>query len=323
MATILIVDNHPTDRRLYTTLLGNFGHRVLEARDGAEGLELARVELPDLIITDIIMPNMDGFTLVRRLRAEPLLAGVPVVFQTANYLESEIRKVALASGIRHILGKPADPQEILRTVQEALKQPTTPTMLPQTGQLQREHLQLLTDKLYQKNKELEKANERLRSLSLADGLTGLNNRRGFMILATGLLKFARRAGHPLCLLYIDMDSLKHINDTFGHAEGDIALTHFAEILTETFRDSDVIGRLGGDEFVVLTIDTTENDLGSIQARLQSSVGAYNLRSVSGYTLSFSLGIIRIDLDSTLSMEALLAQADAAMYKHKQSRKRTA
>ena len=323
MATILIVDNHPTDRRSYITLLGNFGHRLLEASDGVEGLDVARAELPDLIITDIIMPNMDGFTLVRRLRAEPLLAGVPVIFQTANYLESEIRKVAEASGIRYILGKPADPQEILRIVQEALKGPTIPTRLPQTGQLQREHLQLLTDKLYQKNKELEKANERLRSLSLTDGLSSLNNRRGFMILATGLLKFARRAGHPLCLLYIDMDSLKHINDTLGHAEGDTALTHFAEILTETFRDSDVIGRLGGDEFVVLTIDTTENDLVSIQTRLQSSVDAYNLQSTRGYALSFSLGIIRIDLDSTFSMEALLAQADAAMYKHKQSRKRPA
>ena len=323
MATILIVDTHPSDRRSYITLLGNFGHRLLEARDGAEALELARAELPDLIITDIIMPNMDGFTLVRRLRAEPLLAGVPVVFQTANYLESEIRRVAQASGIRHILGKPAEPQEILRTIQEALKQPTIPTRLPQTGQLQREHLQLLTDKLYQKNKELEKANERLRNLSLTDGLTGLNNRRGFMILATGLLKFARRAGHPLSLLYIDLDSLKHTNDTFGHAGGDTALTHFSEILTKTFRDSDVIGRLGGDEFVVLTVDTTENDLVSIQARLQNNVDAYNLQAVRGYALSFSLGIIRVDVDSTLSMEALLAQADAAMYKHKQSRKRTA
>lgn len=321
MATILIVDANPTDRRVYITLLGNFGHRLMEASDGAEALELARAELPDLVITDIIMPNMDGFTLVRRLRAEPLLAGVPVIFQTANYLESEIRRLALSSGIQHILGKPAEPQEILRIVHEAIKQPATPSRLPQTGQLQREHLQLLADKLYQKNKELEKANERLHSLSLTDELTGLNNRRGFMILATGLLKFARRADHPLCLLYIDMDCLKHINDTFGHAEGDIALNHFAHILTETFRDSDVIARMGGDEFVVLTIDATENNLVTIQARLQSNVDTHNFQSVRGYALSFSLGIISVDLNSTFTMEALLSQADTAMYAHKQRRKR--
>ena len=323
MATILIVDTNPIDRRLYITLLGNFGHRLLEANDGAQAFQMAHDELPDLIITDILMPNMDGFTLVRRLRAEPLLMGMPVIFHTANYDVSEIHRLARASGIQHILRKPAEPQEILRAVNDSLKQPTKPSRLPQTGQLQREHLQLLADKLYQKVSELEKANERLRSLSLTDGPTGLNNRRGFMILATGLLKFARRAGYPSCLLYIDLDSLKYINDTFGHAAGDAALIHFANILTETFRDSDIIGRLGGDEFVVLLIDATESDLVSMQARLQSNVDAHNLRSERGYALAFSVGVIRVEAKSTITMEELLSEADAAMYRHKQSRRRIA
>ena len=321
MSTILIVDTRPTERQLFITLLGSFGHTMLEAGDGVEALEIARAELPDLVITDIIMPNMDGFTLARRLRAEPLLVGVPVIFQTAHYLEAEVRKLAAASGIQHILGKPAEPQEILHAVHEALKKPIAPARIPQTGQLQREHLQLLADKLYEKNLELEKTNERLRSLSLTDELTGLNNRRGFMILANGLLKFARRATHPLCLLYIDMDSLKKINDTFGHTHGDIALTHFAQILTRTFRDSDVIARMGGDEFAVLTIDATESGLTTIQARLQSNVDSHNLESVRSYPLSFSLGIIRVDLDATFTVEALLKQADEAMYIHKKGKKR--
>jgi diguanylate cyclase (GGDEF)-like protein len=320
MATILIVDPHPGDRRIYTTLLGNFGHRLLEAGDGIEALDLARTELPDLVITGIIMPHIDGFTLVRRLRAEPLLAAVPVVFQTANYLETEIRRLAQASGVQQILAKPADPQEILRAVSDALRRPTTPSRLPQTGQLQREHLQLLADKLYQKVSELEKANDRLRNLSLTDELTGLNNRRGFMILATGLLKFARRAAHPLSLLYIDLDSLKQINDSYGHAAGDMVINHFAQMLTETFRESDVIARMGGDEFVVLTIDAAETDLASVKARLQNHVDIYNLRSTRGY-LAFSMGVISVDIDSKLTMEELLSQADAAMYRHKQNRRR--
>ncbi|MGB8980490.1 MAG: response regulator, partial [Anaerolineales bacterium] len=238
MATILVVDASPVDRRSYTTLLGNFGYRLLEAGDGAAALEIARVELPDLVITDILMPHMDGFTLVRRLRAEPLLAGVPVIFQTMNYFEPEIQRLARASGVNHILAKPADPQEVLRAINETLKQPIKARKLPQTGKLQREHLQLLADKLYEKVSELEEANDRLHNLSLTDELTGLNNRRGFMILATALLKFARRAGQPLCLLYIDLDSLKSMNDQFGHAAGDAAILSFARILTETFRDSD-------------------------------------------------------------------------------------
>lgn len=323
MATILIVDPSNTDRRMYVTLLGNFGHRLLEAGNGADALELARAELPDLIISSIIMPRMDGFTFVRRLRAEPLLAVIPVIFQAGNYLESEVSKLARASGVQYILAKPAEPQEILRTVGEALKRPTAPSRLPQTGQLQREHLQLMADKLYQKVVELERTNDRLRNLSLTDELTGLNNRRGFMILATALLKFARRADHPLCLLYIDLDSLKSVNDTFGHAGGDAALTQFANILGETFRDSDVIGRLGGDEFVVLTIDAMESDLLNIQIRLQKNVEAYNLRVGPQAALAFSVGVIKVDRDSAITMEELLAQADEAMYKHKQSRRRTA
>jgi diguanylate cyclase (GGDEF)-like protein len=322
VATILIVDTNPADRRWYITLLGNYGHRLLEASDGIEALAVAQAELPELIITDILMPHMDGFSLVRRLRAEPLLAGIPVIFQTANYDVSEIHKLARSSGVQHILRKAAEPQEILRAVNESLKRPTSPTGLPQTGQLQRAHLELLADKLYQKVSELEKANDHLRNLSLTDPLTGLNNRRGFMILATGLLKFARRVAYSVSLLYIDLDSLKYINDTFGHSAGDAAILQFSRILLDTFRESDVIGRLGGDEFVVMMVDATESDLASIQARMQSNVDAYNLRAASGQSLSFSLGVIRVEPESTITMEDLLSQADAAMYKHRLSRKRT-
>jgi two-component system cell cycle response regulator len=323
VATILVVDANPADRRWYLTLLGNYGHRLLEASDGVEALALAQSELPELIITDILMPHLDGFSLVRRLRAEPLLAGIPVIFQTASYDVSEIHRLARSSGVQHILRKAAEPHEILRAVNESLKRPTTPTRLPQTGQLQRAHLELLADKLYQKVSELEKANDHLRNISLSDGLTGLNNRRGFMILATNLLKFARRVAYSVSLLYIDLDSLKYINDTFGHAAGDAAIAQFSRILIDTFRDSDVIGRLGGDEFVVMMVDATESDLANIQARLQSNVDAYNLQSAPGQALSFSLGVIHGEPQSTVTMEELLSQADAAMYQHKLRRRRTA
>jgi diguanylate cyclase (GGDEF)-like protein len=321
MATILIVDTNHADRYPYITLLGNYGHRLLEAGDGIEALEIARTELPDLIITDILMPNMDGFTLVRRLRKEPLLAGVPVIFQTASYDIEEIHKLSQASGIRYILRKPAEPYEMLRAVNESLKRPVAHRQLPQTGQLQRAHLQLLADKLYEKVSELEKANEHLRNISLTDGLTGLNNRRGFMILATGLLKFARRMGYSLCLIYIDLDSLKAINDKFGHIGGDTAITSFSRILTNTFRESDVIGRLGGDEFVVLIVDATENDLQNMEARLRGNVDAYNVLVGPAQAISFSMGTIWEDAKSDISMEELLAKADKAMYLHKQRRKR--
>lgn len=322
MSTILIADANAADRSAYIALLGNFGHRILEAVNGAEALEMARTELPDLIITDIIMPSMDGFTLVRRLRAEPLLAKVPVIFHTSDYDNSEIHRLARGSGIQHILRKPSEPHEILRAVNESLKKPAAAARLPQTGQLQREHLQVLADKLYEKVTELENANERLRNLSLTDGITGLNNRRGFMILATGLLKFARRVGYSLSLLYIDLDSLKLTNDTLGHTAGDALIVRFANILTGTFRDSDIIGRLGGDEFVVLMADATEGDVASMRAHLQKNVEAHNLQKDLP-AISFSMGVIRVFPDTGITMEELLSQADRAMYEHKMRRRRPA
>lgn len=322
MATILIADTNAADRSAYIALLGNYGHRILEAVNGAEALEMARAELPDLIITDIIMPSMDGFTLVRRLRAEPLLAKVPVIFHTADYDNSEIHRLARGSGIQHILRKPSEPHEILRAVNDSLKKPAAAARLPKTGQLQREHLQVLADKLYEKVTELEDANERLRNLSLTDGITGLNNRRGFMILATGLLKFARRVGYSLSLLYIDLDSLKLTNDTLGHTAGDALIVRFATILTATFRDSDIIGRMGGDEFVVLMADATESDVESMRAHLQSNVDAHNLQT-DRPAIAFSMGVIRVFPDASLTMEELLSQADKAMYEHKMRRRRPA
>ena len=100
MTTILIVDTRPADRLPYTTLLSSLGHRVLEASDGSEALELARTELPDLVITDIIMPNIDGFTLTRRLHAEPLLASVPVISMSnisASQISFSARSCALSA----------------------------------------------------------------------------------------------------------------------------------------------------------------------------------------------------------------------------------
>ena len=319
MANILVVDDRPTNRNLFATLLGYGGHHIMEASDGSEALELARSEIPDLIISDILMPIMDGFTLARRIRTDPLLARVPIIFQTAHYLTEEVRRLARVCDVHHILSKPIEPEKLLRTVNEALAHPPTRSSLPNTREFTQQHLQLLADKLYQKVTELEQANIRLHKLSLTDEMTGINNRRGFMIHAEELLKFARRASYQLCLLYLDLDRLKHINDTFGHAAGDAALRDTARILTRTFRESDIIARLGGDEFAVLALDTTGSNIETIQKRLQSNLDAHNAQTDHGYVLSLSLGMIHVDLKSNLTTDELLAQADAALYLNKQQK----
>lgn len=132
MATILIVDDHVLNRQFLMVLLGYSGHRLLEATDGAEALEIACARQPDLIIADILMPHMDGFEFVTRLRATPVIAETPVIFYTAAYHEREARLMALSCDVKWILPKPSEPELILKTVHEALGMPekTDPTPLP-------------------------------------------------------------------------------------------------------------------------------------------------------------------------------------------------
>ena len=116
MSTILIVDDVATNRELLVTLLRDQGHRPLEAADGGEALGIVDAEHPDLIITDVMMPVMDGYAFVRRLRLEAAARRIPVVFCTAHYGEREARAFALSSGAAFVLAKPVEPEQVLNIV---------------------------------------------------------------------------------------------------------------------------------------------------------------------------------------------------------------
>jgi PAS domain S-box-containing protein len=164
MATILIVDDRPPNREFLVTLLGYGGHCLLEAADGVEALDLARAHSPDLIITDILMPTMDGYEFVRQLRADMAVAHIPVIFYTAHYLEQEARTLAEACGVSFILTKPSEPEEVLRTVHLALAQAPPPPAPPPLEEFDRAHLRVLTDKLAQRVQELRAVNDQQAAL---------------------------------------------------------------------------------------------------------------------------------------------------------------
>jgi len=160
----------------------------------------------------------------------------------------------------------------------------------------------------------------LGNLALSDELTGLYNRRGFMALAERQLKLGRRSGRGIMLIFIDVDGLKVINDSFGHSVGDDALKHTATALRMTFRDSDVIARIGGDEFAVLAIEASGQSEDKIKARLFEHVKSI-MAPESRYSLSLSLGAARFETCKRISIGDLMAQADQAMYEHKRRRSR--
>lgn len=165
--------------------------------------------------------------------------------------------------------------------------------------------------------ERKYAEETIRELSLVDELTGLRNRRGFLHLTEIELLLARRMGRELWLFYADLNGMKQINDSFGHAVGDLALQDTAAILRETFRDSDVVARLGGDEFAALSLEAKLVSPDAVAARLQECVNAHNAADKRPYRLSISVGAARFHPDKHDSIEKLIAEADAAMYRIKQ------
>jgi diguanylate cyclase (GGDEF)-like protein len=168
--------------------------------------------------------------------------------------------------------------------------------------------------------ERKRLEEEIRSLSLIDELTGLYNRRGFMLLAEHELRLTKRLKRTMLLFFGDMDGLKTINDTQGHAQGDLALKDISAILKKTFREADIIARLGGDEFVVLNVDASMESAELLVNRIQDALKGRNLQGDRPYQLSFSLGISRYDPEVPSTVNELIAQADDRMYQQKQARK---
>jgi diguanylate cyclase (GGDEF)-like protein len=164
---------------------------------------------------------------------------------------------------------------------------------------------------------LEKTSMRNRRISMTDELTGLHNRRGFLLAAEHYLSLARREERQTLLFFLDLNGLKRINDTFGHDMGDQSLRDMAAILKKTFRDSDILGRVGGDEFVVLvSMDEAHGALTNI--RLRERMTTFNAHGGRPYTLDTSIGAVVHTSEE--SLDQLLARGDAAMYVEKRAGK---
>jgi diguanylate cyclase (GGDEF)-like protein/PAS domain S-box-containing protein len=166
----------------------------------------------------------------------------------------------------------------------------------------------------------KRAEEDLRALLLVDELTGLNNRRAFIALSEQALKQAARNGHDVLMIFIDVDRLKHINDTWGHLAGDRALIDTARVLRDSCREADIFARLGGDEFVALMTVDSDQTAEIISARIHSRVELHNSQTDRGYSLSLSVGATRSKAAGT-QLADLLAQADTALYDQKRGRDR--
>lgn len=172
----------------------------------------------------------------------------------------------------------------------------------------------------QMEEKLKNALEKVKSLSLTDELTGLLNRRGFITLAQQQLKMAQRNRSLLVLLYMDLDGMKSINDTYGHDQGDKALKLVAKVIKFTFRESDLIARIGGDEFVALAIGASRKTSEVFRQNLEKKLKGMNIKKKFPFNLAMSLGVAHFHSNSKASVHDLLKRADKRMYQEKNTKK---
>jgi diguanylate cyclase (GGDEF)-like protein/PAS domain S-box-containing protein len=180
--------------------------------------------------------------------------------------------------------------------------------------------------IYRDITQQKETEEALRRLSTTDELTGLYNRRGFFLVAEQQRKVAMRKKAELLLLFIDIDDFKHVNDAYGHLEGDQVLADLGQLLRRCYRDSDilarvsetedVVARMGGDEFVVLAIDPGDEGERILVTRLRETLAIYNEERRAPYRVSLSVGAVRVAPDPGNTVDEILAAADRLMYQDK-------
>ena len=288
--TVLVVDDSLVVRSVVRGWLEEQGYRVLEVEDGSAAIELCQAEPPDVVLLDIEMPGMNGHEVLARLKAEPLLRDIPVVFLTNHSSMKEVLR-GLGGGAHDYLRKPFEPAELVARVGAAVR------------------VKKLQDELRKRNAELD-------GLSRTDMLTGLFNRRHLDEQLATLVTASQRYGHDVGLLLLDVDHFKRVNDTYGHPAGDTVLCELARRIESELRAGDVAGRWGGEEFLVI-LPHTDLD-GTIHAghRIGAAVAAQPFNVVGVVVQVTVSGGCAAAVGGTV--EGLLDTADIGLYEAKAS-----
>ncbi|MDP4126227.1 MAG: diguanylate cyclase [Bacillota bacterium] len=296
---------------------------VFTALTGEKGLELASAVDPDVILLDILMPGMDGFEVCRRLKANVELREIPVVFVTAIKGDNESSILALESGAEAFITKPIDESE-LTTLIRAMRKIKTANIQnynekerlaelveEKTFELRKAHLTTLNllEDLKRENEARKIQEENLKYMSFHDHLTKLYNRR---YLDEALIKLDTDRNLPISIVVGDVNGLKLVNDSFGHAMGDKLLKEVANVIKKECRADDIIARLGGDEFIILLPRTdayeTEQIIKGIKKRSTNhKAGAIDISISFGY---------EIKKTKEENIQEVLIKAEDSMYRYK-------
>lgn len=303
---VLLADDERAILMVLKLLLDAAGHTVALAQNGIEALEKVREFKPQLIITDWMMPQMDGITFCRELRRNPEWRNIYVFILTA--LESTDRLVeAFEAGADDYMSKPINPRVLAARLSAAERM----VQLQEDLEHEREQLQKLSD-------ELAESNKRFQQLALTDELTGVYNRRFANEHLERVWAVAERSNGHLACMMLDIDYFKQVNDKYGHKTGDEALKQFAKTLKLSVRKQDVICRLGGEEFLLICPDILPESLERYAERIRVQVEGMVIQDINGKSIRMTVSIgAASKMASILSAEAMLQIADKRLYQAKE------
>ncbi len=287
---ILIADDDPVARRLLRGHLKALGETVYEAEDGAAAWRLLQQERFQMVITDWMMPDLDGLELIRRIRAAPFPHYLYLVLLTARDSKAEV-VAGLDAGADDYLTKPFDPHELRARV-------------------------AIGARIISLETSLREARDQMERFASTDTLTGLLNRRAITAYAEQELARAGRNRAPVSLVLLDVDHFKAINDRHGHHVGDQALQHVALIVQRHLRPYDGLGRWGGEE-LLLVAPVPADDALAIAERIRAILAEHPLTLETGERLEMtaSIGVTTWQGEET-TLHALVRQADQALYQAK-------
>ena len=281
LLTVLVIEDHPDQRDLLAIVLQREGYRVVTAANGLEALEKLEKESVQIALSDIMMPKMDGFELINKIRSNPELKHIYLILITARIQEGD-RVRGLDLGADDYITKPFSFSELLARVR-------------------------VGSRVVQYQQHLEHQSQ-------IDSLTGLFNRRAFEKKIQEEFERSKRYHHPLSLIILDIDNFKTINDTYGHHGGDTALIKISETLREKTRRSDFPSRYGGEEFVLILPETDEEN--AIQAAKKIHEGIRSCQfgtAARSFLLTVSVGLSSTSSKQYSDWREMLQDADHALY----------